>query len=104
MTDREPLLAKVTGKCDELGLLWRHDPDSRRIQGHRGFLDLVIVGRGALFREVKEASRPSRAQLRWIRALKRAGLDAGIWTWADWPEAIIAELRAIARQDAEGRR
>lgn len=97
MTDREPLLAKVTGKCDELGLLWRHVPDSRRIQGHRGFPDLEAVGRrGALFREIKEASRPSRAQLGWIRALDRAGLDACVWTWADWPDRIEAELEAIA--------
>lgn len=96
-SDREPLLRKITAACDELELRWCHFPDSRRAGGHRGFVDLVILGRGALFREVKEASRMSRAQLGWSRALDAAGLDAGVWTWDDWPDRITAELRAIAR-------
>lgn len=99
----QELLGLVTAACDELDLAWHHERDSRYSRGTPGFPDLVITGTWVLWREVKEASRPSRAQLRWLRALTRAGQDARIWSWDDWPDRIMTELRAIARsQESKG--
>lgn len=92
----EELLGLITAQCDELGLRWHHVRDSRWTRGTPGFPDLVIVGEWPLFREVKESSRTSRAQLQWLRALTRAGQDARVWSWDDWPEPIMTQLRNIA--------
>ena len=95
MTEAE-LLASVVEACRQLRLLCYHTADSRRSAA--GFPDLVIVGRGGvLFRELKSASRLSRAQSDWITALVRAGQSATVWRPEHWPEPIWTELRAIAR-------
>ncbi|HEY1622131.1 MAG TPA: hypothetical protein VGG25_31225 [Streptosporangiaceae bacterium] len=73
MTEAQ-LLARVTGLCEELGLLWHHCNDARRCTGPDGFPDLVIAGqRGVMFAELKSASgETSAGQDLWLWTLDRA--------------------------------
>lgn len=66
------LLAALTVECDELGLLWHHDPDSRRGVGSPGFPDLVVAGPGGfMIAELKSGNgRMSREQIRWRACLQ----------------------------------
>lgn len=66
------LLAAVTVECDELGLLWHHDPDSRRALGSPGFPDLVVAGPGGfVIAELKSHNgRMTREQIRWRACLQ----------------------------------
>jgi len=96
LTEAE-LLAEVTKRCDQLGLLHHHCRDSRYCDGNRGWPDLVIVGpQGVLFRELKsEDGRASRAQLRYIRQLRELW-DAALWRPEDLDSGRIArELEEI---------
>jgi hypothetical protein len=77
------------------GWLVAHFHDSRRQVGERlvgdadakGFPDLVLVRDRLLIRELKsDRGRLSVAQMHWLAALKRAGVDAGVWRPADWRE------------------
>jgi len=63
-----------------------------------GFLDLVIVGTGVLWRELKTfGKKPTPAQLKWIARLKEAGQDVDVWTGEDLQSGRIErELKAIA--------
>jgi hypothetical protein len=90
------LLAAVTGRCEDLGLLWHHSPDSRR--DRPGFPDLVIAGtRGVLFTELKsDDGRRSLAQIKWAGRLAHAGLTYRLWRPADLKDGTIgAALEAI---------
>jgi len=93
------LLAEVTALCDRLGLLWHHDPDSRRTEGSAGFPDLVIAGpRGVLFRELKSAAGDTSAEQDlwgWTLTCLHHHLWR-IWRPADWRlGAIRTELAAL---------
>jgi hypothetical protein len=89
------LQAAVLELCGWLGLRAYHPYDSRRSVA--GWPDLVIVGRQVLYRELKSASGVvSAAQKDWLRALRCAGCDAGVWRPEHWPGAIAIELKAIA--------
>lgn len=64
----------------------------------KGFPDLVLVGPGGiLYRELKTAVGRLRSdQLVWLRELKRAGADAGLWRPVDLQNGTIErELRVI---------
>ena len=61
-----------------------------------GFPDCVIVGNGrVLYRELKVGRNTlSDEQAGWLEALREAGVDAGVWTDADWHSGLVeAELR-----------
>jgi hypothetical protein len=87
--------AHVEQMCRMLGLRFYHTHDSRRSQ--RGFLDLVIVGRKVLFRELKTTrGRVTPEQQEWLDALTAAGQDAAVWRPDQWDQ-IQTELEDIAR-------
>jgi hypothetical protein len=69
------------------------------IQGHKGFPDLVIAGKGrVLFLELKSArGRVSVDQAEWLRVLKASGVDARIVRPDDLDD-LIAELLARPRR------
>jgi len=62
-----------------------------------GFTDLVIVGTGVLWRELKTfGKKPTTAQLKWIARLKEAGQNVDVWTGEDLQSGRIErELKAI---------
>lgn len=62
------------------------------------FIDLMILGsKGVLFRELgSNQSRGTREERQWMQALQAAGEDAEMWRPSDWPDRILAELRALA--------
>ena len=92
MTEAE-LLAEVTALCDHLGLLWHHDPDSRRVGGMKGFPDLLIVGRTLLFAELKSADGAMSAdQDLWDWALHRADQNRVLWRPSDWASGSIRRM------------
>lgn len=113
MTHRAPVLERdlqraVTALAVANGWRVMHIHDSRRqaagaMIGDRevkGWPDLTLVhpGRGqVLFRELKSGTgRLSVSQRQWLHDLKCCGLDAGVWTPADWPESIATELTGRA--------
>lgn len=99
------LCALIRRRCAELGLhylgltTYKIPGANTPGPGPRGYPDFTIAGPGGLlFREVKCASRMSRAQLAWGRALAGAGADYKVWRGPDdWESGLIdAELRAVA--------
>jgi hypothetical protein len=85
-------------RCKDLGLRYHYCPDARHCQGQPGWLDLTIVGKWVLYREVKsEDGRATRAQLDTLGWLRRARCNVGIWRPEDWESGLIArELEEIA--------
>lgn len=102
MTEDE-LLRNVIDLCRLLHLHVHHCRPARTergwrtpIQGHAGFPDVVIAGRGGvLFRELKnDTEKPTDAQVAWLMAL---GVGSGIWRPADWVSGLVhTEMRRIA--------
>ncbi len=94
MTERE-LQNLIRETCQWHGLLFFHPFDSRRSEP--GWPDVVIVGpQGALFRELKgPRGRVTPAQQTWLDAMTTAGLNAGVWRPADWPDRVLAELERV---------
>jgi hypothetical protein len=87
----------VTGLCDELGLWWHHEANSRRSKA--GWVDLVILGwGGALFAEIKtEDGRRTSKQIECAKQLTRAYLQYRLWRPSDYTSGEIRnELEAIA--------
>lgn len=71
-----------------------HAYDSRRSAA--GWPDLTLVGPSVKFRELKKGPQVSLVkpdQRVWLSRLRLAGADADVWTPADWPERITAELQ-----------
>lgn len=64
----------------------------------KGFPDLVIVGTGVLYRELKsDRGYLSREQQAWLCALTAAGQDADVWRPADLHNGRIpTELARLA--------
>lgn len=89
----EQLLGLVIQLCSKMGLLWKHDPDSRQVRSVRGFPDLVIAGpRGVIFRELKPASGQTSAhQDLWIWTLCKSGASCEVWRPDDWHSGRIRE-------------
>lgn len=79
------------------GVAAYHTHDSRR--SNPGWPDVVLVGaRGAIFRELKTAKgKTTPMQDYWLEALVEAGQDAAVWRPADWPDRIVAEIKALGR-------
>lgn len=94
MTEAE-LQKRVTDLCGWLGLRVWHDNDSRR--NAAGWPDLVIVGRGVVYAELKAlGGRLRPEQQEWLSALRNAGAEVHVWRPSDWP-VIEKRLRALAR-------
>lgn len=89
------LLDRIINRCDQLGLMVYHNPESIRAQP--GFPDLVIVGRRILYREVKTGSgRLSPTQTTWRYKILAAGGDWRLWMPGDWAgDQIERELKSI---------
>lgn len=105
----DDLLTSVLELCSLLGLHTAHFRPAKTERGWRtavsgdgkGFPDLVIVGNGVLFRELKsERGRLSPEQVVWMRKLYAAGADATDWRPSDWRsgriERELKELRCPA--------
>lgn len=103
----DDLLGAVLDLCKLLHLRTAHFRPGRTKSGGwvtavsgdgKGWLDLVIVGRGLLFRELKAAGKyPTPEQRQWIAWLTAAGQDVGVWKPADLASGRIArELKAVA--------
>lgn len=63
----------------------------------KGFPDLVIVGSGVIYRELKSAKgRLAPEQVAWGRRLESAGQDWAVWVPADLESGRVErELRAL---------
>lgn len=89
------LQAAILGAARRHGWLAYHTHDSRRSQP--GYPDLHLVhpeaGR-SIFRELKtQKGATTSDQQVWLRALKLAGHDVGIWRPIDWLDGTVdAEL------------
>ena len=93
LTEAE-LLICVREAAGVYGIRCYHTHDSRRSEP--GFPDVVLVGAGVLFRELKTRNgKLSLEQRQWLRALQAAGQDAEVWRPGDWPDGICGELRGI---------
>lgn len=82
----------------DFGLFARHVPDSRVIQGTKGFPDWEIIGpRGILWRENKnEFERPTAEQRHVGYLLTMNGQKWGIWRPSDLLSGLIRrELLAL---------
>jgi hypothetical protein len=97
MTEAE-LFGLVAARCEQLNLRWFHCEDSRRNTCPAGFPDMVIVGHGILFRELKaDGAHAPLSQRRWGEAIKRAGGNWRLWRPSDWENGTIQrELRELA--------
>lgn len=70
------------------------------IQGHTGFVDLVIVGvGGVLYRELKgEKTHPTPEQMRWMGTLDESGQDVAIWRPEHLRDGTVeAALKALTK-------
>lgn len=89
-----------------LGLYVAHFRPAKTAHGWRtpvaadgkGWPDLVIVGTGVLYRELKrESERQSKFQRVWEERLVAAGADFDVWRPSHWLSGRIeSELREIA--------
>lgn len=91
MTEDE-LLGEVIALCDEYGVLWFHDYDSRR--DVPGFPDLVLAGMSQLlFAELKSAYGQLRpGQTTWRYRLMAAGQQYELWRPADLASGHIESV------------
>lgn len=105
--EQKDLKPAVLDLCKLLRLKVAHFRPARMADGSwrtaveadgEGFLDLVIVGNGVLWRELKTmGKKPTAAQDDWIVALEAAGQDVGVWTGEDLLSGRIErELKALA--------
>lgn len=103
-TPEDDLLRDILKLCKILHLRTAHFRAARTANGWatpvqgdgKGFPDLVIVGGGVLYRELKSnTGYPSQEQRAWISALGASGADVGVWRPRDWPHRIKAELQQI---------
>jgi hypothetical protein len=75
---------RITDLCDLLGLKWHHETDSRKSK--KGFPDLVIVGDGVIFAELKKSGgKMTLDQKRWYSRLLSAGVETYVWSPEHWP-------------------
>jgi len=84
------------------GWLVHHDREKQNVQGHAGFPDLVLVGKGrVLFRELKMSDkvRVQGAQSAWAGALINNHGDWETWRPGDWND--IVEILTGRRPVAE---
>jgi hypothetical protein len=78
----------ITDMCDARGLIWIHNPDSRRVR--KGWVDLIILGHGALFVELKSwDGRRSKKQVAMADSLILAGLPYRLWRPIDLDMGVI---------------
>lgn len=94
MTERM-LQASIIKLCQLLGIWHYHTYDSRR--SAPGFPDLMLVGRKAIFRELKvDGKSPTAIQSDIGLRMQRAGLSWDVWRPADLQSGRIQrELEAI---------
>lgn len=82
--------AVITRMCDDRGLYWKDEPDSRRSK--KGWVDLVILGNGALFVEVKaDTGRRTREQIDMSLKLVFAGLQYRLWREEDLRSGVVED-------------
>lgn len=90
MTEAE-FLKLVIMKCDDNGLTWWHDYNSKR--NPAGLPDLTICGTHHLiWRELKLIGEsPQKEQVTWKYRLLGAGQDYAVWTPRDLSSGRIDE-------------
>lgn len=68
------------------------------VQGDgKGWPDLILVRERMLVRELKCGKNLlTDEQAVWLKALRAAGVDAGVWTEHDW---ISGEIEAVLRRE-----
>lgn len=95
MTEAQ-LQTAIIKMCNDRGLVWIHAPDPRRVG--KGWVDLVILGKGPLFVELKSSNgRRSRSQIAMAESLLLAGLPYRLWRPADLGSGVIEnELNELA--------
>lgn len=96
MTEAE-LLKAVAAKCDEWDLYCYHN-SSWKTGSKAGWPDVVIIGHGMLFRELKSEDGPVKAsQSATGRRIEAAGGNWAVWRPADLESGRIQrELRRLA--------
>jgi len=85
-------LGQVFRICAEHRVLHHWCADARRCLGTRGIPDLILCGsHHVIFREVKQDSHdsPSSYQVTWLYALRGAGMDTGVWHYADLDNGTV---------------
>lgn len=94
MTESD-LLRAVESLCDELGLAYWHDRDSRR--NAPGLPDLLIAGKRIIFAELKSKTGTLKpAQRRWRNIIRDAGGEWYLWYPGDLRDGTIrAVLESI---------
>lgn len=102
----DQLLASCLEMAARFKVRTAHFRPARTAQGWRtavsgdgkGFLDLVLLGRRLLVRELKvPGGRVSADQRLWIAAWELAGVDVGIWMPDDLRSGRVeAEMRSIS--------
>lgn len=88
---------QVTDLCDQLGLHWFHNPDSRRV--NPGLPDLIIIGDGGvIYAELKSRTGTLRTEQRKvIYRLRKSGQRVHIWRPGNLTSgAIYAALLEIS--------
>ena len=98
MTERE-LQDSVTDLCKHLGLWAWHPYDMRRSEP--GWPDLVILGRSAIFAELKSQRGQLTSEQRKVGyLLQAAGLRFVVWQPVDWLDGTIRQhLEMIAHSE-----
>jgi hypothetical protein len=92
MTEAE-LQAEVIRLCDKYRLYWHHDPDSRTVQGKKGFPDLVICGTQLIMAELKsQYGNVTTFQTDWRYRLQSAGVKHVVWRPSDLQEGTIERV------------
>jgi len=78
----------ITRAADELGLWWVHFPDSRRVRGRPGWVDLVVLSyRGRLFGEVKGSG--DKRTIAQVQVGLMLGPEYRLWDPRGWHDGTV---------------
>jgi hypothetical protein len=91
--NHQDLIDEIAELCDCHNVLYYYIPDSRKVQGRRGFPDIAMVGSfHTMFREIKVGEdKLSPDQVVWKYSLYAAGQDVDIWRERDLDSGRIED-------------